>query len=190
MTAKDIDGFLKKCYENSVKYFVSNIYFFDNGYCETDVLLVRNNGYLNDIEIKVSKSDFLADFKKLQKHRILETGYHRHPYDKPIKADNWYKADTDIPAERPNRFYYCCPENLIQKHEVPKYSGLLWMSESGQLTKIKEAPLLHKDKIEVESKLCRKFYYAYQELKQYKEENGIANLKKIIARYERNFKTI
>lgn len=70
LTAKDVLDYLKDSYKDA-HYFVPNVYFFGHPYCETDALIVRTNGILVDVEIKVSKADYFADFKKTQKHKIF-----------------------------------------------------------------------------------------------------------------------
>jgi hypothetical protein len=59
------------------------------------------------VEVKVSRSDFLADAKK------------------PHRADG-----EGMGLYR----YYMCPEGLIQPDEVPERWGLLWVSASGKIT--------------------------------------------------------
>jgi len=58
----------------------------------------------------------------------------------------------------PNRFYYACPEGLIQPDEVPEYAGLLWL-KGHSIYDMKNAPLLHKEKHDFTSVLLDKFYH-------------------------------
>lgn len=51
---------------HSHKYKFTNAYYFEN---ESDFLSFMPNGYCYEIEIKISRSDFKADFKKI-KHNI------------------------------------------------------------------------------------------------------------------------
>lgn len=161
MTAKDIDKHLINHYQTA-KYCVSNIYCFHSYYKETDFLIINNNGYVYDFEIKVSISDFKADFKKTHKHNILQNGYFQVPYEYSGK----YEVNKPIYTnDRPNRFYYCIPETLQSKIELllPEYAGLIIVTEFGEVKKIKEGKLLHKEKQmeKLEIRLCRKFYYSY-----------------------------
>lgn len=50
----------------SHRYKFLNVYFFEN---ESDYLTFLPNGYCYEVEIKISRSDFKADFKKI-KHEI------------------------------------------------------------------------------------------------------------------------
>jgi hypothetical protein len=162
--AKFIDTALRKYYDNQALYMVSNIYAFHSRYQETDFLVVKaNNRYCYDIEVKVSVSDFRADFKKTQKHDILEKGGYKakHVTFKTVKGKRKkYPAGRMIKVnERPNRFYFAVPEGLIKAEDVPDYAGLLYVSKTGIVTKIKESKILHKKKLNIEKMLCRKFYF-------------------------------
>jgi len=192
MTAKDITKALTAYYSHA-RYVVPNIYFFGHGYCETDLLVVTdNNGWVYDVEVKISRADFKADFKKTQKHQILSTATRTATYDTKVLGGEdgqqvlFAPAGTPIACnDRPNRFYFAVPDKLIGPDEVPEYAGLLYVTEHGSVTKVKEAKVLHKKVIEVEAKLCRKFYYAYKDLAFFKEDNGVNKLRNTITRLER-----
>lgn len=186
MTSKDILNALEKHYDNAA-YTVSNIYFFGHPYSETDFLVVQKSGYIYDIEVKVSRSDFKADFKKVDKHSILRLGGYTKPHRVGYKHEGKIKLariGEIIPFHPPNRFYYAVPEGLITKKEVPPYAGLLYIKPDGKVVKIKEAPLLTKVKTPYEKVFANKFYYAYKELKRFKEENGIGKLNSYIKALE------
>lgn len=64
----------------------------------------------------------------------------------------------------PNKFYYACPEGLIEKTEVPEYAGLIYIKE-GQCKIVKKAPQIHKDKLNLDRILLDKFYWKSVNLK-------------------------
>lgn len=74
---------------------------------ECDMLVLNSSGYLTEIEIKRSWSDFLADFKKKHQHGCDLIRY----------------------------FYYCLPESMLEKaydvldKEGAKYTGIITYSE-------------------------------------------------------------
>lgn len=80
---------------------------------ECDMLILSKSGYLTEIEIKRSWSDFLADFKKR----------HTHEGNGIIKY-----------------FYYCVPESLLEKvydklDEINvDYTGVITYSEDLKIT--------------------------------------------------------
>lgn len=169
MKAADIQKALDRYYMPISRYVVPNVYFFGHGYCETDCLIVKENGFIYDIEIKISRSDFKADFKKQDKHQIIQQGQTpcRGRYIQDPETGRYVIAGvgTLIPAERPNRFYYAVPERLIKISDLPSYAGLLYITPTGSVIKIKEAPLLHKEVVPHESRLCRKFYFPFKAVK-------------------------
>lgn len=64
------------------------------------------------IEVKISRSDFLSDKKKFwRKNPQYGIGVFRS---------------------------YLCPVNLIYPNELPRFWGLLWVDDKGQITIIKE----------------------------------------------------
>ncbi len=150
-TAESITEILMRRFDGA-KYLVPNVYFFKHDW-ETDLLVIQQSGYSYDIEIKVTKSDFKADFKKIHKHQILKsaeyTEFHMSGIVEHTTVKNW--------GRRPNRFYYAVPEGLVSVEEIPEYAGLIYIKDSQAIT-IKEAPFIHKEKVRVEQDLCMKFY--------------------------------
>ena len=125
-------------FRSNPRYLLHNLYVFG---WESDLLFLSKSGIWTEIEIKVSRSDFLADLKKVKKHFIL--------------------ADKEN-RMKPNRFFYAVPEGLVHSEEVPEYAGLLWIMNNGfhSIITQKTAPSLHGHKITPENlKLADKFYY-------------------------------
>ncbi|WP_295902894.1 hypothetical protein [uncultured Alistipes sp.] len=114
---------------------------------ESDYLAISKAGYVYECEIKISHSDFLNEAAhKQEKMHILSDG------DKSLN-------------ERPNYFWYVCPEGIISEAECPKFAGLMYITDSGFFRCIKAAPCLHKAKYDTQADLLRrdmrdKFYYA------------------------------
>ena len=112
------------------------------GLGECDVLSITQSGMVYEYEIKISRSDYKADFKKTFKHKILSN----HP-----EIQKYYYAN-----HKPNFFYYVVPEGLITIKELPEYAGLIYCKvsdrtyEGYEIIKIKNAPKLFKDKASME----------------------------------------
>lgn len=136
-----IEESLRFKYLGTSKYLVENVYLFRYDW-ETDFLAVKTNGYTYEIEIKVSRSDFLADFKKIDKHNVLSG-----------KTNRKFK---------PNKFFYICPTGIITAKDLPPYAGLMYIDYYSQITTVKEAPFLHKEILEVEKPLAMKFYMRWR----------------------------
>ena len=158
---------------------------------ESDFFAISKSGLVHEIEVKISRSDFKADFKKVKKHQELEmaqsgmkmfTVRHRLEYEYQAESIRGTFArknstkDFEVPGIykgvklfqsvisfqnvfTPNRFYYACPEGLIEKSEVPKYAGLYYIDKWGGLKMVKQAPILHRRKFNYEPILLKKFYY-------------------------------
>lgn len=100
------------CCEN-IKYLFSD--------WENDVLSLNDSGYLVEFEVKISRSDFLADRKKTR-------FFH---YDKQASI-----------AYTPNRFYYAVPAGLVGRDELPWFAGLVYVGEKIEV--VRAAPMMHK----------------------------------------------
>ncbi len=103
---------------------------------ECDVLTLNKSGYLSEFEVKISRSDFLAEKKKSGKWKLIED-----------------RAEWTCP----NYFWYVCPEGLIKESEIPVYAGLIY-TKTDCIEIQKSAKLLHKckkDKDKVLTKFCR-----------------------------------
>ena len=160
------------------KYVLENLYVFD---WESDKFIETRSGLIYEFEIKISRSDFKNDFKKADKHVILEGKEEFVPsYDKildrwkPLHAD-YYRRER---YKKPNYFYYAVPEGMIEAEEVPEYAGLIyvlpegeWKTKDGKWCNdgyyvVKNAPKLHSTHYtDDELKLSEKFYWNMQSWK-------------------------
>ncbi|RKS00437.1 hypothetical protein [Flavobacterium sp. 102] len=163
---KTIIDVLHAKYAGNSKFRIPNVFLFR---WESDFFVQKDNGYCYEFEIKISKSDFRRDAAKTEKISILQTGGFIRKEKTLLMIDNKWQFDdegqliyenNDEPkqAKRPNKFYYVVPEGMITKFDVPEYSGLIYVTETGTKT-IKEAPFLHRDKLDLHPELCNKFYW-------------------------------
>lgn len=146
LTEATIQEKLIRAYRNDCHLMIPNLYIFD---WESDVFKQLKSGYTEEIEIKISIADFKADKNKVIKHEIVSTGF-------KYSISDQKKIET---TKRPNRFYYAVPEFMVNIVEVPEYAGLLCVFEDLRRDPnvIKKAPLLHKDKLDIDYKyLARK----------------------------------
>lgn len=196
------------------EYELTNSYIFR---WESDYFGISKSGLAYEIEIKTSRSDFFADFNKVDKHkefeaalcgkkyftrrgslhyscqRLYDTGYRKkvltwHTIKETFTKEYDVKEDEKNRNIQllhssvyfneilvPNRFIYACPEGLIKKGEVPKYAGLFYIRENGNLDKIKMGPVIHKAPLNITGVLLKKFYQLSSEQKArifwLKEEN-------------------
>jgi hypothetical protein len=190
-TEKKIQSLLESRFDTgNVRYTVSNLYLFRHDW-ETDFLVVqRNSEYCYEIEIKISRSDFFNDFKKVDKHSILKDGTYmkrkyRYPTD-PVTGKRIHEKyyEPEKWDYRPNKFYYCVPEGMIKEEEVPLYAGLMYVTPMGIIT-VKEAKFIHKEKLKLKDKLCDKFYFYWKD-----SEKTIQLLEKERKKYEDKIKLL
>lgn len=147
---------------------------------EADLFSVtKGAGYAYEFEVKISRSDFFADFKKPKHHffKSFERGWGiikgdytwssyswREIREKPELKDVKIEERTNITALKigqntcPNKFFYCCPVGLIEECEVPKYAGLIYIMDSSHIRVVKKAPYLHKESIDERKMLFQKYY--------------------------------
>ena len=138
--------------------YVQNKYVFGE---ESDFLTFSYKDQTHEFEIKVSKSDFKADFKK-EKHAtipkiisgITHETIHRHEYKNYCSFHN--RCLTDI---TPNKFSFITPAGLIMPNEVPGYAGLYWVDEDGTITCEKNSKTIHKLPFSNWRYLANKLFY-------------------------------
>lgn len=110
---------------------------------EMDVISVKRN-LIYEYEVKISRSDFLADKKKGKFKRFK------------ANLEPWYVSHCV-----PNYFSYVCPNTLIEENEIPDYAGLFYVVND-ELFMIKEPLQLHKIKVDIE-KITKKLLTVYIE---------------------------
>ena len=137
---------------------------------ENDLLAVTKAGVWNEFEIKLSKSDFLADNRKAMRVRYEHhgppwSGHRPRKYGGEYgnRAHYWprryyYSDHTKYELldsgfdQGPNRFWYIVPENLLTPEDIPSFAGLMYFKPQGRgrLSRwetVVEAPRLHQKKI-------------------------------------------
>jgi len=179
-TAQKIQNILNFQYICNPQYLINNLYVFD---WESDYLAMTRSGYFYEVEIKISKSDFKADFLKKEKHALISNTFNMHdiPHD-----GKYYKSTT-----APNYFSYCVPEGLIDIRDIPPYAGLLEIDRRHQIRCVRKPPKLHDNKIlkSLESTLMNKFYYNYRSML-FERNDQLWNYKKRINELELEIKEL
>jgi hypothetical protein len=95
---------------------------------EADLISVTQNGMANEYEVKISRSDFLADAKKRKHWWLNKAGIHKN-------------------CPGPVYFWYCCPKGLVKESEIPDHAGFLEIVDGGYVVLRKRALRLHKTSI-------------------------------------------
>jgi hypothetical protein len=103
---------------------------------ELDIISLHQD-FITEFEVKTCRQDYARDFSKVvwkgrptSKHGLMRSG-------------EWLA----------NRFYYVCPEGMIDLDHLPEYAGLITFAENPKniltrmFTVVKEAPYMHKDRV-------------------------------------------
>ncbi len=131
---------------------------------EADLVSVTRSNFIHEYEIKISRSDFLADFKKT-KHRLLKEKWSNgHSYS--ITKDELEKICAKWEPEArealthlhyneikqiPNYFWFVCYGFDVSLEEIPEYAGYIKIEESVDyifVNRIKEPPRIHRHKLD------------------------------------------
>jgi len=144
--------------ERSSNLVFPNIYL---GSWEADILEVTKAGYTYEYEVKISKSDFKADFTKCKKKG----------------KGSELKSDHIKCGKRTTHFYYLCPDGLLSVEEIPEYAGLIYAKKYDNLATItfrvmKPSPKLNKTKLadKLRTKLLMSTYHRYHNVTTLKEK--------------------
>ena len=135
------------------------------GWWECDLLGVTKARMFVELEIKVSRSDFKADSKKVQGGYGYQDGkFGKFPTS--TKHERLALGDT----KGPSRFFYVVPENLVEIEDVPEFAGLVFAIKHGTrivFRTVKQAPKLHHEKVQdrVVQHMASVFYWRYWNLR-------------------------
>lgn len=111
---------------------------------QQDMISVNGRGMLIEYEVKISRSDFKRDAKKGKQHSFID-----------------HRNDPHILQRIPNQFFYVVPEDMVSVDELPSFAGLYYIS-NGEMVLKKQAPLLHKQKHDM-NRVLKKVTTLYQQ---------------------------
>jgi hypothetical protein len=142
---------------------------------ESDMLSFTRSNFVHEYEIKISLSDFKADFRKAEKHEVLKIGsrtpreYELSWVENPAYASKvkYNPTTKQILELRPNYFWYICPCDIIPLDEIPEYAGLMYLGLGNYPKIIKDAPRLHSDKVpdKIKQHVVESFTFKYWKLR-------------------------
>lgn len=140
---------------------------------EADVLAVRKSGLCDEFEIKVSRSDFFNDAKKIVATRQADWRngeYHEWNQNGSPRPAPWEKLKYDalLAGEMTcNYFWYVIKEGIVTPDEVPEWAGLITVRDDPfpyRLHRVIRHPKrLHANKMSDKElyKLTRKLHFRY-----------------------------
>jgi len=103
MDAQDILDALFRYFNayRGYKYQLTNAYVFK---WESDFFCLASSGYSYEVEVKISRADFFADFNKDKKHRVL--GWEEKQYIKPLGKHHKVKPSLDKWTYKDDGYYH------------------------------------------------------------------------------------
>ena len=109
-------------------------------YGESDVLSITKTDFAYTHEIKISKSDFKAEFNGVNRCKWL---WH-DTLKKVFESKKYYAASA---VQVPNYYLFVCPDGLILPEEIPEYAGLVYWTngDAPRLAQIVKPPRIHKE---------------------------------------------
>ena len=90
---------------------------------ECDVVRVTPAGYFTEYEVKKTRSDFQADFRKTSGWRENGQGKHDVYSGQAFVSETWRRIRI------PKQFYFVLPTGMVQCSELPDHAGLIEFSE-------------------------------------------------------------
>lgn len=123
---------------------------------ESDHYAVTKAGFAVEFEIKTSMADFKADALKQKDTRVARDGWDivRDEFGKMVFNEGQKKHDQLAArcTHGPSRFYFVCPEEVLQVSDMPEWAGLIWARKGTRTTypacyEQKPAPKLHREKV-------------------------------------------
>jgi len=133
-----------------------------HGWWECDIFSLTRAGYMHEFEIKVSRSDFKADFNKCwdqwrsMRHRgikKLESDMSKEEVRASLAPVYKHDLMKEGYTKGPKFFWFCAPEGLLEKKDIPDHAGFIEFPEHNETGRIpwgmrvvKKAPTLHTTK--------------------------------------------
>lgn len=134
---------------------------------ECDLVSVTKAWLVHEFEIKLSKSDFKADFKKEGKHDDLNQRFSRKSTHRPPQTPMQQRLIEMNPhyfkRRTPNYFWYVIGGEF--EVDVPPYAGLMRIRKRGKHFRAivaKPAPRIHSEKMKEKNRLNAARWLSYK----------------------------
>jgi hypothetical protein len=147
---------------------------------EADLLVLHESGWMDEVEIKISKADFRREIsKKTDKHKMLLEGPRRYVYASEyelVKDDPRFERDGISYDDRParsghirdqksiiRRFFFAMPEELAKEllSEIPQWAGLLAVGGTRSYSILKRPPKLPNSRKLTDAERAKLLRYGY-----------------------------
>lgn len=150
LTARDLQLAFFRYERDRYQLLVPNTFIKD--WFECDIIGVRESGYVDEIEVKISKSDFKEDFKKkirVDKNHCLA----EESTDMKTRGYFMNKHRAIQNSESPINYYWMIfPEGVVSLDEVPEEYGVMYVNDKKRLSVARQAKRLHNRKADQDFK--------------------------------------
>lgn len=135
---------------------------------EADLVSLTRANLSHEFEIKITKADFRADFKKEFKHITLAEKlargvvHNKAPeylvkmyQERGLNTEELERAFAAEIKNIPNYFWYVCVDFDAPIEEIPEYAGYMKAESSDEyvfLERVKAAPRIHRKKLNEEQR--------------------------------------
>ncbi len=165
VTETDMQRAFYSAHSQRYELVATNLYL---GWCggEMDIFGLRKSGFIDEIEIKLSISDFKADFKKTI---VIRDGPDKYYPGGVPRRKSKHEALKCGECEC-NYFSFYIPVEMVDKCEIPSHAGLYVFDPKNYWTKaeeVKKPKRLHSRKISDHNKYhtARKMHYRYWDMR-------------------------
>jgi len=138
---------------------------------EADLFFIRESGFCDEIEIKVTRADLLQDKNKIVRYRDWEQcefhEWHESQKGKPevkLRPVEKFKHDAlGLGLMTPNYFWLAIKEGIGSLDDIPDYAGLIEIHIGGSISIERMPKRLHSRKMTYSSKykVAKKCFYRY-----------------------------
>lgn len=128
---------------------------------EADIFAIRKSGFSDEFEIKLSRADFFKDRNKIVQYRKndITSGNDKKWFISNSKLRNpiapWQKLKLDAISDGDmlvNYFWYVVKKGIVEISEIPKFSGIISIDDTGFLEVIRNPEKLHNRKLSFEER--------------------------------------
>lgn len=127
---------------------------------EADLFAIRRSGYCDEIEVKITKADFLNERNKV------------------VMQDNLPKISAlQLGRMTANYFWYVLKKDIVCIEDIPEFAGIVFIDDTGRLSVRRSPRLLHDRKLSGDDKykFARKVIYRYWKFRKEQSNEPEAN---------------
>lgn len=149
---------------------------------EADIFAIRKSGLCDEFEVKISRSDFFNDAKKIVAFRNIMPYDHLDQTSDHVWLDenysDFHKKKAIAPWQKlkyealkdgdmsTNYFWYAIKDGIVEIDEIPEFAGVIVVKADGDFIIKRRPKKLHNNKMPFDERfrLARKLGYRFWDL--------------------------